>query len=315
MTKFFLFLLLTTLTACGQSVSDHINETITTTKTNRHVNIPGTRLYMIPPEGFTLSETFIGLQKGENAGFNIYDLVGGNYYSNARTFSQAEFEKQGAKVFDYREIKVNGYPAKYIYMQGDQSSKSHALVFGDATFSTMIMGIFPSADEKTGNEMLNSLNEIWYDPEKVIDPLETANFTLDESVSKFKFLLFSSNLYIYSIDGIDNGADPLAPMVLVSQLPKDQTMSSKSIAEMMTAKLQQNGMTDIDFKNASTKSIKSYETYQVEVHGKLNGGDVLIYYSVTSKADRSIVVQGIAKTEFETTLDEFKKLANTVIIK
>ena len=310
----YLFVLLS-LTACGQESTNKINDDIKNTKTSKHINIAGTRLYIIPPPNFKVASTFLGLQKGETSMFNIYDLVGGNINTNAATFSKAEFERQGAKVFDFKEIKVNGFPAKYIHMQGDATAKAYSIVFGDTTFTTMIMTIYPVADEKTGNEIINSLNSIYYDKNKKIDPFETANFSLDEKVSKFKFFQYSSNLYIYSVGGIENKEDKDAPIVIVSQFPKDNTMTTKSIAEMMVNKAQQYGLTNPELKNSTTEKINGYETYQTEVYGQMKGKNSLLFYCVVAKGDKAIVIQGISKKDIQANIEEFKKIANGVKIK
>jgi hypothetical protein len=310
----YLFLLLS-LTACGQTTTTKINDDIKNTNTDKHVNIPGTRLYIIPPSNFKVASTFIGLQKGETSMFNIYDLVGGNINTNAATFSKAEFERQGAKVFDFKEIKVNGFPAKYIHMQGDETAKAYSIVFGDTTFTTMVMTIYPAADEKTGNEIISSLNTIYYDKNKKVDPFETANFSLEDKGAKFKFFKYNANVYIYSIDGIENKEDKDAPIVLVSQFPKDNTMTAKSIAEMMINKMQQYGLTNPEFKNTTTDKINGYETYQTEVYGQMHGKQSLLFCCVVTKGDKAIVIQGISKRDIQTNLEEFKKMANSVKIK
>jgi hypothetical protein len=316
MRKLLYSFLLLSLTACGQtSTTPKINENISNAKTNKHINIPGTRLYLIPPPGFKVTSTFIGLQKGETSIFNIYDLVGGNINTNAATFNKAEFEKQGAKVFDFKEIKVDGFPGKYIHMQGDASAKSYSIVFGDTTFTTMIMTIYPVGDEKTGNEIISSLNTIYYDKDKKIDPFETANFTLDDKVSKFKFFRYSANLFIYTVGGTENKEDKNAPVILVSQLPKDNTMTAKSIAEMMISKAQQYGLTNMELKNTTTDKINGYEAYQTEVHGQIQGKPSLLFYCVLTKGDKAIALQGISKKDNQANIEEFKKVANTVRIK
>lgn len=315
MKKILYLFLLVSLTACGQTSNEKIKSVIDNSKTSKHFNIPGTRLYIVPPPNFKVATNFIGLQKSDKAMFNIYDLVGGNFYTNAATFSKEAFEKQGARVFDFKDIKVNGYPAKFISLQGDLTTKAYALVFGDTTFSTMIMAIYPVTDDVTGIEIINSLNSIWYDKNKKIDPFETANFSLDEKVSKFKFLQYSANLYIYSIGGIDNKGDKDAPMVLVSQFPKDNTMTVKSIADMMLVKIQQYGLTNPQIKTASTQKVNGYDTYETEVYGQMQGANSLLYYLVVAKDDKAIVVQGIAKKDIENNLVEFRKLANTIQVK
>jgi len=315
MRKIIYSFLLISFTACGQTTTNKINSDIQNSKTSKHINIPGTRLYIIPPPGFIVSKTFLGLQKGENSMINIMDLIGGNFNTNTATFNKEEFEKKGAKVFDFKGINVNGYPAKFISVQGDATTKSYELVFGDTTFTAMVMTIYPINDEKTGNDILNSLNSIYYDKSKKIDPFETANFSLDETVSKFKFFQYNSNLYVYTVNGKDDPTNHNAPVVLVSQLPKDNTMTAKSIAEMMISKSQQYGFSNPELKNISTEQINGYETYQIEEYGQIQGINTLIYYCVTTHLDKAITIQGIAKSDIEINLSDFKKLAQTIKIK
>src|SRR6185437_8399292 len=104
MRKIIYSFLLISFTACGQTTTNKINSDIQNSKTSKHINIPGTRLYIIPPPGFIVSKTFLGLQKGENSMINIMDLIGGNFNTNTATFNKEEFEKKGAKVFDFKGI-------------------------------------------------------------------------------------------------------------------------------------------------------------------------------------------------------------------
>ncbi len=308
-------LLLASAAASGQSLKIEINPEISNTKTTRHISIPGTRLYIVPPPEFKIATNFLGLQGADNSLLNVYDLVGGNFYTNTATFSKAAFERQGARVFDYQEIIVNGYPAKFVSMQGDAATKAYALVFGDTTFSTMIFAMYPVAQESSGYKLIESLNTIWYDKEKKIDPFETANFSLNEQGSKFKFLHYNSNIYIYTIGGIEDTTDADAPMIIVTQLPKDTTITTKSLADMMIAKAQQYGLTNPQTKNESTEKINGYDSYHAEVYGQIDGKDALIYYCAISKDEKAIVFQGIAKKDIERNLDAFKKLAWTVQMK
>ena len=307
---------LLSLSVHGQTIATaKINSDIRNVKTGKHINIPGTRLYIIPPPGFKIASAFTGLQKGETSMFNIIDLAGGNINTNASTFNKAEFEKKGIKVFDFREIKINGFAGKYIYLQGEAKSKAYLIVFGDTTFSTMVTTLYPVNDEKTGNEIISSLNTIYYDKNKKIDPFETAKFTLDDKISRFKFLQYNANLYLYTIDGKDNSKDKDAPVVLVVQVPMDNSMSVKGLVDMFISKMQQNGLSNPEVKNTSTEKINGYDAYQTELYGQMNGKANLIYYCVVANDNIAILIQGITKSDFETNVLEFKKMANNLRLK
>lgn len=315
MYKIHFFVALLLLIACGQTAAIKIDPDIKNTKTDKHINIPGTRLYMIPPPGFNVSSAFIGLQKGENAIINIYDLVGGNINTNAATFSQAEFERQGAKVFEFKEISVNNFPAKYIQMQGNPVAKGQSLVFGDTTFTTMIMTSYPANDEKTGNDIIQSLNTIYYDKNKKIDPFEAANFSIDDNASKFKFSQYAANVYVYTTGGVNSEEDKEAPVVLISQYPKEETMTGKSLTDMMINQIQQKGIAIHGRKNTFTGKINGYDAYQTELYGQMQGDYSLLYYCVLIKGDKVITIQGSSKNNMAANLEEFKKMARAVKIK
>ena len=307
-----LFCLISTLVSA--QFYDTVHSVINNIKTDKHVNIPGTRLYLIPPPGFIVSKSFLGLQKGNN-GIVVYDIVGGSYYTNAATFDRNGFEQKGARVFDYRQIKVNGYPAKYLLTQGDMTSTAHALAFGDSTFCTLVMATYINTDEATGRDILRALNSIYYDKNKKIDPFETAYFTLDDRDSKYKFFQYTANLYTYTIGGVDKGKNNTFPVVIVTQLPKPENSSAKSIAELMIQKSVQYGMGNLKVKNSSTNKVNGYDAYEAEVYGDMQGQNRLIYQLVIVKDDEAIVIEGVADNDFLDNLNDFKKLAHTVKFK
>jgi hypothetical protein len=315
MHKMYCFFLMISLTACVQKASIQIKTSIQNSKSIAHVNIPGTRLYLVPPPNFKIATTFIGLQKAENTLITVYDLVGGNINTNAATFTKEEFEKKGAKVLDFKDIKVEGYPAKFVLMQGDAMAKEYAIVFGDTTFTTMIMAVYPATDATSGKEILSALNTIYYDKNKKIDPFETAYFSVDDKKSKFKFFRYSANLYIYLINGIENKEDQDAPMVMILQIPKDNTMTVKSISEMMISKAQQYGFTNPEIRSTNTDKVNGYDSYQVEVTGNMQNKKCLFYYCIVAKNDKAVAIQGLAKNDMENNLQEFKQLANTIQVK
>lgn len=301
------------LSACGQTKTEI--SSINNVKTEKHINIPGTRLYIVPPAGFSIAKSFLGLQKNDNSAFQVYDLVGGSYYSNAATFSKSEFEKQGAKVFEYKELKVNQFPAKYIFMQGDPNAKAISIVFGDSTFSTMIMAVYPSLDSKLGEQIQNSIKTIYYDKTLKIDPFATASFTMDDAKSNFKFSKSASGIFMYCIGGGDRVLGNDEPLITVTTMPKADNNNAKSTSEQLISSAEKYGLTDKVLKNVSTVNVNGQIAYEVEIYGKMNGKNSLIYHLIVLGKDKAVAVQGVIKTDFENNLSEIKKLAKTIKVK
>ena len=317
MYKILLSVLLIGAVACKQkpAATDKINPNIQNSKTNKHFNIPGTRLYMIPPASFTISQTPAGLRKGETAGITVTDLVNGNYYTNAASFNKAGFDQRKIKTFDFQEIKVNGYPAKYVALQGDANAQMFWLVFGDSTFSTMVMGVYPAGDLASGKEILSALNTIYYDKNERIDPFAAAAFSVDDSQSKLKFFQFSTNMYVYTMNGMDNKNDPDAPFLVITQMPIEKGMNAKNVGDMMLSKLEGYGLTHAEVKNGTSAKINGYDAYEAEVHGDMHGKSSLMYQCVIANGDNVISMQGVAKNNFDENLAAFKGLAHTIQLK
>lgn len=246
---------------------------------------------------------------------NIMDLVGGNFYTNTANFSKAGFDQKGIKVFDYKEIKVNGYPAKYIFMQGDPNAKVHSLVFGDTSFSTMIMAVYSPTDEATGKQLIAALNTIHYDKSKKIDPFEMAFFSLDDRNSTFKFFRYSANMYLYTPGGIDNTTNSETPFLVVTQLPAEAGVTAKIVADKMSDKMEQYGFSNTEVKNVSQSKINGYEAYQAEIYGDIQGKRSVFYQCVVVDGDKIVSMQGMAKNELEANVNAFRELAGTVRIK
>ncbi|MDQ3110071.1 MAG: hypothetical protein M3R17_09265 [Bacteroidota bacterium] len=322
MNKFISALLIcAVLSGCGQSQpepkpqSESEKNDISSIKSARHINIPGTRLFIIPPPGFNPASAFVGLQKDEYTACQIMDNVGGNFYSNAATFDRQAFEKQGAKVFDYKELKVNGFPGKYIFLQGDPAAKGISLIFGDSTFSIMLMFIYPAANDKTGKEIQAAIKTVYYDKELTVNPFAGASFTIDDSKSKFRFSKSTGGLFIYSPGGSKSQLENDSPFITVMSLPKDQTMNAQSIRDILVVKLMQYGMQEEKRSTNTLTTYNGYSAYETEISGTMKDEKSLIYILVVLKGEKAVVFQAVFNKDFDSNLAEAKKLCYEIKFK
>ncbi len=311
------FLLLTfvfclTLFSCTQN-NEKSND-LTTHKTDKHINIPGTRLFIVPSRGFEISKSLIGLQKGDSCMIQIYDLIGGDFYSNAKNVSKKAFEEKGLKVLDYYEFQLNGYPAKYCHLQGANNILSHQLIFGDSTFCVMVLGAYPVGQDENGDEIKESIFSIFYDKSTLVDPMATALFSVDDSKSKFKFHESSSNMFSYTLDGKKN-SDRHSPLVVISQIVRDQDMTFESISEMLKIGLEQNGFIMNEIESQGMKSINGKEVYEKVFIGYFNVKKVKVYQLIFMTSNQWVTFTGLTYSDNENNMNEFKKLSATLKIK
>ena len=245
----------------------------------------------------------------------VMDLVGGNINSNAATFNKEAIEAKGVKVFDYKEFTLNGYSAKYVHMQGNTASKAYDLVFGDETFSTMVMAYYSADDTITPKQLKEALFSVTYDKTLKTDPMANAPFQLNDRDSRFRFFKSTANMFIYTIGGVEDKPNESTPVVLVTPLPYESSMTPETVANMILAGFERQGLTDKQIRNKSTEKINGYITLEEEVYGKMQDKSSLVYMLIVANKDKAVAIQGIATSDFENNIAEFKKRAHTVKLK
>src|SRR5688572_13025331 len=103
-----------------------------------HIQIPGTRVHMIPPAHFQIASSFTGLKNGSSV-IEVYDLPGGAYRILAEDFTREKFEQQGLKILSVEETKVDGFDAKLFVIRHSDQHTGLTAVFGDDTFSVIVV--------------------------------------------------------------------------------------------------------------------------------------------------------------------------------
>ncbi|MFH0893976.1 MAG: hypothetical protein V2A54_06030, partial [Bacteroidota bacterium] len=76
-----------------------------------------------------------------------------------------------------------------------------------------------------------------------------------------------------------------------------------------------NDLKKIDIINETTEEINGFKAIEVELFTNLDDQKTLIYYMIIVNDNQGLLVQGIAKTDFENNTIEFKKLTHTVKFK
>lgn len=288
---------------------------IQNSKTSTHIHISGTKLSIIPPSGFKIATAFTGLEKGESALIQVYDLVGGNFYTNANKFTKERFEKSGVTVFDYQEMTINGYSGKYIHLQGNPDKKGISLVFGDETFTAMIMALYIDNSDNTAEQIKDALFSSVYEKDLPIDPFETAVFNLDDSNTKFKYAKSAANTFIYSINGSNELDANRDSIMVVLPFPADASMTAKSIAEQMIGSLRNNGLSEIKILSTSNNALNNYPAYQIKMEGKLNGSPSKLLVQTVTHGENAVVFKGFLKEKSNAVIEDFEALIKTLRMK
>lgn len=299
-------LILINLTSCKNKVEEA-----------EYTNIPGSRILIDMPEGFKLTSGSMGIENDKNSMVQFFDLIGGNHFNNSKTVSKEIFESKGIKVLENKDLKIDNYDAKYFLLQANENEKTINIVFGDSTFSDMVIALYNSKDFKTEKELKKALFSLKYDKKIKIDPLDFALFKVNHNNSKFKFAKYNSNIFLFSENGKVKDAYVKEPMFTINSFTIDKTMNAKTIAESLLQGMQQNGFYKTEEKNVSFENLNGYIAIRREIYGYMKAEYALLYQVVilNNESLNAIAMQGISYSENEINLPEFKELSENIIFK
>jgi hypothetical protein len=281
--------------------------------TGSHVNIPGTRMYVIPPPDFFAATDFVGFQKNDSIEFSVLDILGDNYNTTADSFLVAVPET-GDKIIAREDIMVAGYPGKLTVVSQYRSVRTYRLAFGDTSFCAVVVAVYPAADTSAGKALVAAINSLAYDKQVKIDPFAIAHFTLDDRVSTFKFWKFWNNTYTYTIGGKENPNGETASMYVLQQA-NVFNQTPKDMAQQIVQVLMQNGMDSLDVQNASTTFVNRLAAYELVAKCKLSGKPNMLYLCVAGDGSRFFCMYGFGGNAPDANMVEITRLAHTIKVK
>lgn len=287
---------------------------IANSKTEKHFSIPKSRLYIVPPSGFLTDKATPMIWKDSTGIIKVIDLDGADYESATLNIGKKGFEELGLKVLAYNELKVGDYAGRISvvngYIPSNPNMQSYYLVFGDSTFCTVVIGSYKIGDKETARQIAESMKTICYEKStKVPAPFETVNFKLDDSKSSIKYVTYTGSVFIYTKDG-KNSVDAY-PMLVVSTLPKS-VLSIKQSAENIYKQMKVLGWKITDRGSDIIDKTNGFESYQSESQIIVERQDYTLLLHIVIIDNNIIVMQGLADRYDLKSIEELKKLTNTI---
>lgn len=172
--------------------------------TEAHQNIKGTKISLIPPDGFTDGQNFLGLQQAEMRSSILVLDIPGPYAEISAGINKKNLQSKGIELQAVENLTINSLPA--IFVTGTQKASGtqytkYILVFGTESETIMINGVHPDDLKLVGEQIRNAMHSVYYEADKNLDPLAALDYTIDVSQTKFKFGKSMSNSLIFTVDG------------------------------------------------------------------------------------------------------------------
>lgn len=172
--------------------------------TTEHIYIAGTKISMIPPDGFSKASNFFGFQQAESGSSIMILDIPGPFGEATKGFTKEGLLSKGVVVKNMKKLLINGLPA--LLITGEQSAygstyTKYILAFGNEEETIIINGISPNDLKEIGKSVKTAILSVFYEANKVVNPLENVDFTIDVSKSKLKFGKSLANSLMFSVNG------------------------------------------------------------------------------------------------------------------
>lgn len=290
---------------------------INNTKTDKHQQVIGTKFFIIPPTGFVNATSFQGFQQ-PNSGSSILVMeIPGPFSESTKGFNEQGLKTQGVVLKKEEEIKINGNQGLFLTAEQfayNTNFSKYILLFGDSKTTYMINGTFPKEVNDLDVDILESMFSVIYESGLTVDPLSSSQFTVDTENTKLKLGKNMTGMLLYTVDGkVPTESKDKTSFIVGLSLANVPTIDKKMTSINRLKKLPYTDL-KIDDNKISEIQIDSISGYEIIAEGlnKTDGVKEQIYQIMLFTENGYYIMVGTAKSEFETNLNLFKKVARTL---
>lgn len=309
-----LFLSAFSISSCSDQRPE-LNE-IRSKKTSGHLNIEGTRLFIVPPKDFTIASDFVGLIKNRDCMIQIIESKGEKIRSALAIYNDKTFTKQGKEILESKRIRVNEYTGKLIVVPGkSENSETLYLLFGDNSFSMLLTADYQTVEKKTREEIYNSLKTIYLDRNFSSVLSSRSPYFFSDETSRYKFCQKAPPFDLYTINGDLKAINSKEPIIMATALEYMENVELEKIAELNRLGIEQQKAKIVEISELSNEPINSYKALSRVISFTVNGEAKTSYQAFVRHRDQVILIQGIVFDQDLDKLDEIKQFTSSINIR
>lgn len=215
----------------------HAQEDIQNKLTEKHQTIAGKKVSLIIPTGFLAATSFSGFQHEESSSNILFFDVPEQFSEISKSVNKEDLHKTGVEVEKIEYFNINSIPAILVTGTQDANGSIYGkllLIFGTEKETIIINGVYPKKETKIGDEIKKSMLSVYYDSDKIIDPFEAFDFTIDVSTTKLKFGKSMPNALYFSVDGeVPTKSDNKTNLFVAKQIRYNQTGQKQYVIELL----------------------------------------------------------------------------------
>lgn len=186
------------------AISTGYGQSFPTAMKEKHELVAGTNIHLIPPPSFTATDQFKGFQNPVDPTSMIMVVeIPGPLKQVTAGFTSEMMATRGMTLNNKTAIMIAGMKGLFVEMEQAANGmifSKHILVFGDATKSTMINGVYLKDSLTLGEAIKQSIFTTYMDVAVEADPRAALSFDVDEKVGSLQFYAVVGNSMLFNRD-------------------------------------------------------------------------------------------------------------------
>jgi len=173
-------------------------------RSEHHVPIKGTNIFMVPPDTFEPSKNFKGFQNPTDpTSMIMVTEVPGPYSEITKGFKAEMLKERGMELLSKKEIKVTGFEGMLVELDQPANGMIFSkliLIYGNEKASTIINGIYLKEATELGARIKKSILTSFIDSEWKKNPRIALGYAIREHVGDLKFHSVFGNGMLFNRD-------------------------------------------------------------------------------------------------------------------
>ncbi|WP_338395898.1 hypothetical protein [Fulvitalea axinellae] len=312
----FLLLFFTTFYSFAQDLEEFTNQ-ITTTKTQKHKRISGTKVFCIAPSNYEYVKELARYQRKDKLYFQVIETSGSSFTEAKSNFTKEALRAKG--ITDdgiLKNLFLNEYNC--VYTEGPSKYPGETkliMAFGDDDFLVFVAGVCKNSDDEGKKELQEIFKTIYYDKSFNLNPLELANFEFDESITGFKHAMSMSNMIIYTENGKSDLKNPNAGALMnIAMMPQMSEMKAEQFANDLPWRFEKGGA-KLKNRDIQKEKIGGFTAFILDTKTEIESKEGILYQVLLVGDKSSILFAGTADRDIESFKAKFKKTVQSIRFK
>ncbi len=298
--------------SCTHQKTESYNNTLN----ENYIDIPDTRLSIIPPKGFKFMEyapQFV--EENGNAQIGLFEMAE-SYFKIIPMYSEEYFENiPDSEIISIRDIFINGYNGREILIEETGNQKKYILLFGNNDFCIVIGGAYYIDFETTfADKIKESALSVVFNPNKKLDATEVLPYGINTSGTKLKLAGATQSFSFYTVGGEDpvSGLDKTKLDIGGRRLDGSNQWTEDVIYEIIQNVMNSEGKFGLKIGKTKKKVIDEMNGYETVGYVILGSDTIkIIYYLFLIDQYDTYGIRGWSNMEFDNNLELFREISKT----